>query len=105
MGGAHVENAPLLRVRDLCFAYEGRAETLSDVTFDVGPGELCTLLGPNGAGKSTLLNCIMGLLRAQRGSIELEGRDVSRLSAREIARVVAYVPQTSSLAFSYEVLD
>ena len=105
MGEAHAGDTPLLHVRDLCFAYEGRAETLSDVTFDVGPGELCTLLGPNGAGKSTLLNCVMGLLRAQRGSIELEGRDVSRLSAREIARVVAYVPQTSSLAFSYEVRD
>ncbi len=95
----------LLHVRDVSFAYEGQPDTLSHVTFDLRVGELCTLLGPNGAGKSTLLNCIMNLLAGQRGSIELDGRDTSRMSAREIARVAAYVPQTSNVAFSYDVRD
>ncbi len=103
--GQHDAAPPLLSVQGLGFAYEGRPATLSEVSFDVAAGELCALLGPNGAGKSTLLNCIMNLLKAQRGSIELEGRDVSRMSAREIARIVAYVPQTSNAAFSYDVRD
>ena len=97
--------APLLGVRDVDFAYPGRQRVLCGVTFDLAPGELCTLLGPNGAGKSTLLNCIMHLLENQRGTIELAGRDVRRLSSREIAQSVAYVPQTTNVAFNYDVRD
>ncbi|MBI3455219.1 MAG: ABC transporter ATP-binding protein [Candidatus Rokubacteria bacterium] len=71
----------LLRVRDVTIAYptEHRLFTaVEDVSFSVGEGEKFILLGPSGCGKSTLLKSIAGFLPPARGSIELEGRSVTR---------------------------
>jgi len=67
-------------------------------------GEVLSILGPNGAGKSTLLNCMTGLLKPDNGSINLEGADITTLSARQVAKVISYVPQTHTPAFAYTVL-
>lgn len=96
---------PLLEVTSLDFAYDGAPDVLSDVSFSVQPGELVTLLGPNGAGKSTLLNVIVGLLEPHEGEVLLDGAPLSSYSRREIARRIAYVPQSTSVAFSYSVRD
>lgn len=88
------------------FSYPGSSRAiLDDVSLCIAPGEMLTLLGPNGAGKSTLLNCLVGALVPQRGKVVLEGREVAGLMPRDIARVVAYVPQTSSSAYGYRVRD
>lgn len=100
-----MDTTPLLAVDHVSFAYDGRPNTLVDVTFSVAPGELVTLLGPNGAGKSTLLNCVMSLLRPQGGTIELMGTPVTRLDQRTIAQNVAYVPQSANVTFAYDVRD
>ena len=99
------ENAPLLLVEGVDFAYPGQGNTLNEVYFGVAPGELITLLGPNGSGKSTLLNCIMNLLQPQCGTIALDGTAVCEMGRRDIARMVAYVPQSTSVNFSYTVRD
>jgi branched-chain amino acid transport system ATP-binding protein len=57
------------------------------VTLDVGPGELHAVIGPNGAGKTTLINQIAGVLPPDRGSIQFDGRDVTRLSPQARARL------------------
>lgn len=85
------------------FSYDGARTVLDGVDLAVRPGELVTLLGPNGAGKSTLLGCLVGQLTPQRGRVELEGRPVAGMPAREVARLVAYVPQVSEVAYDYEV--
>ncbi len=100
-----VSGQMLLDVRDLAFAYPGRPNTLVDVTFTVAPGELITLLGPNGAGKSTMLNCIMNLLSPQQGTVRLDGVLVTDMTHKDIAKKVAYVPQTSGVTFGYTVFD
>jgi len=65
---------PAVRVRGLAKRY-GAVEALRDVSFDVAPGEIFGLLGPNGAGKTTALECLLGLRRADAGSIMLGGID------------------------------
>jgi branched-chain amino acid transport system ATP-binding protein len=59
----------------------GAVAAVDDVTFAVERGSLTCLIGPNGAGKSTLLGCISGLLRPDRGSILVDGEDVTRWTA------------------------
>jgi len=84
--------SPVLEVDGLSALY-GEAQALRDVSLHVGEGELVTLVGRNGAGKTTLLRCVMGLHRQSGGSIHLNGRDISDLSAHTRARAgLAYVP-------------
>ncbi len=64
----------------------GGLVALSDVSFDVAPGEIIGLIGPNGAGKTTLVNLITGVQRADEGTIEFAGFQIQRLPAYQIAR-------------------
>jgi ABC-type branched-subunit amino acid transport system ATPase component len=64
------------------------------VTLDVGDGEIVSLIGRNGVGKTTLAKTIIGLQRAIAGSIIFDGQDITRLDARQRARLgIGYVPQ------------
>lgn len=96
----------MLHIHQLKYRYPGRQEPLlENVSLRLGQGALLTILGANGAGKSTLLNCMAGLIRPQSGSITLNGRDLSTLSAREIAATIAYVSQHAPQTYQYSVLD
>ncbi len=70
----------------------GGAPVLRDVSLSVGTGQWLGLVGPNGAGKTSLLRCLAHQVRHQ-GDVRLGGQDVRALSRRELARLVAYVPQ------------
>ena len=59
---------------------------LDAVSLAVGPGERVGLIGPNGAGKTTLFNCVLGVLRPDRGTVRLDGEDISRLPVHVRAR-------------------
>jgi branched-chain amino acid transport system ATP-binding protein len=83
----------MLEVRGL-HAYYGRAHILADVALDVARGEVVVLLGRNGAGKSTTLKTIMGLVRAARGTVRLNGHGIERLAPFRIAQLgLGYVPE------------
>ena len=74
-------------------AWYGEAQALRDLSFEVAAGETVTLVGRNGAGKTTTLRCLMGLHRQVRGTILLDGRDITRLSPSQRARLgMGYVP-------------
>uniref|UniRef100_UPI00318306E1 ATP-binding cassette domain-containing protein n=1 Tax=Vulcanisaeta sp. JCM 14467 TaxID=1295370 RepID=UPI00318306E1 len=73
----------VLEARDLRCGYV--SPVVRGVSIDVRGGELVVLMGPNGAGKSTLIRCILGMARVFKGSIRVDGRDVSRMSRREVA--------------------
>jgi branched-chain amino acid transport system permease protein len=64
----------------------GGVTALSGVSFAVGRGEIVGLVGPNGSGKTTALNVISGIERADRGTIDLDGRPLERMPAHAIAR-------------------
>lgn len=79
-------SGPLLRVTGVTKSFSGIA-ALVDVDLDVEPGERVSLIGPNGAGKTTLFNGITGVIGVDRGTIELEGRDISDLPVHRRARL------------------
>ena len=75
--------AVILEARGLFKAYGGVIPT-NDVSLTLRPGHIHSLIGPNGAGKTTLLNILSGIVRPDRGSVELFGKDTSRLKASEV---------------------
>ncbi len=70
--------APLLEVQGLTKAFGGLV-AVNDMSFSIAPGEVLGLIGPNGSGKTTLLNLVAGTIRADAGSIRMDGEDVTRL--------------------------
>jgi len=99
----HVEGG-LLQAEGLSYAVAG-TDILQQVSFRLAAGELVGLVGPNGAGKSTLLRALGGLLAGVTGRVELLGRPLAAYSPREIARLVAHVPQATALDFPFTVQD
>ncbi|MCE5193614.1 MAG: ABC transporter ATP-binding protein [Candidatus Cryosericum sp.] len=91
-------------IRDVGFAY-GEAKILHDLTMSVGPSEVFAIVGPNAAGKTTLLRCMERVLAPQTGTIRIDGNDLKSLSAREVSKRVAAVPQSHTPAFPYTVQD
>lgn len=95
----------ILDVDRLSFAYAGHAPLLRDITFQLDGGTVMTILGPNGAGKSTLLNCLFGLLHPTGGAIRYHGRELQTMEPRDVAQIVAYVPQAHVPVYAYTVRD
>ena len=76
----------LLEARGVTKRFAG-ISALDDVSITVEQGEAVGLIGPNGAGKTTLFNCVLGMLRPDRGAIVLEGRDVTHMPVYRRARL------------------
>jgi len=93
-----------IALRNAGLGYNGRV-ILDGIELEIRPGDLVCLLGQNGAGKTTLFRTMLGFLAPVYGSVTLAGREVSRLSPREIARIVSYVPQSYAMPFAYSVSD
>ena len=85
----------MLNVNGLSFRYRGGEPLLKGVSFSIGAGQCAAVLGNNGAGKSTLMKCVGRLLNANAGSVQLNGSELTQLSHREIAKLVAFVAQTA----------
>ena len=83
----------------------GGAAELIRVDLDVKKGEIVCILGPNGAGKTTLVRVASGLLPAREGEVLLGGEPLARRSRAEIARQMAVVEQSQSVAGSFSVRD
>ena len=95
-----------LAFRSVDFAYPGRAEgpVLQEVNFRVAPGEIVAIVGPSGAGKSTIFQLALRFYDPRRGSITLDGMDVSKLDPAELRRQIALVPQ-DAFVFGASVAD
>ena len=76
----------LLELRGLTKRFGGLA-AVSDVAFDVEPGELVGVIGPNGAGKTTLFHLITGFYRPTAGRVHFDGRDVTGLRPHAVCRL------------------
>jgi branched-chain amino acid transport system ATP-binding protein len=77
--------APVLAAEGITKSFAG-IRALDAVSLAVGPAERVGLIGPNGAGKTTLFNCVLGVLRPDRGTVRLDGEDISRLPVHVRAR-------------------
>lgn len=94
----------MLDVKDISYSLKNGRKILDGIAFSVGTGELCAVIGPNGAGKSTLMKVISGLIKPESGSVGYMGSELTLLSPRERAKVVAYLPQVTD-AVSSSVAD
>jgi iron complex transport system ATP-binding protein len=93
-----------LTIDGLDVSYGSRA-VLHAATLHAPAGELLGLLGPNGSGKSTLIKTVVGINRPRAGTVRWHGTDLLTLPRRELARLVAYVPQQADAPFSLTVFD
>ncbi|MGZ8610672.1 MAG: ABC transporter ATP-binding protein, partial [Actinomycetota bacterium] len=93
-----------LALRNVSAAY-GAAPVVHGVELEVRSGEVVGLVGPNGSGKTTLVRVASRALRPSAGRVELGGRDLAGMNAREVARLVAVVPQDLTPAFSFTALE
>ena len=84
----------MLEIKDLSFRYHRSGPwVLHGVNLELKPGEIGILLGKNGSGKTTLFKNILGINTPDSGTIHFEGEDLLKMSRRERARRIAYVPQ------------
>ena len=90
------ETSPVFSVKDLRFFYE-EVPVLKNIDFSIGRGEKIAIIGMSGSGKTTLLKLLCGLYRPAAGYIQLQGADMSALSAEAIRRELSVVPQESFL--------
>jgi iron complex transport system ATP-binding protein len=83
--------------------HRGARRVLDQIDLDLPPGEVLGVLGANGAGKTTLLSTLAGELPARAGTLSWDGRPLSGMNARELARRRAVLPQSPSLGFDLSV--
>ena len=93
-----------IQVENLSFSY-GDHEVLKEVSFSADYGQFLSVLGPNGVGKSTLFRCMLGLLNPSSGSTSIGGTPITELTAAQLARKIAYIPQSHSPVFNFSVFD
>ena len=94
-----------LSITNLSSGY-GSAAILRGISFSVGAGEIVSVLGRNGAGKTTLLKTIMGIVRAEQGSVWLGGKQINGLAPNDIAIAgIGYVPQGRAIFSSLSVIE
>ena len=95
----------MLKVNDLVVRY-GVIEAIKGISFEVNDGEIVTLIGANGAGKTTTMHTISGLLRPYSGTVELDGKDISKVAAHKIVEMgVAQCPERRRIFASQSVED
>ena len=83
----------MLKVEDLYFSYGGQTPVLRGASLELEQGQVGILLGKNGSGKTTLFKNILGIEKPKKGSITFSGENLLKMSGRERARRIAYVPQ------------
>lgn len=95
----------LLNVKNIN-VYYGVIQAIKDVSFEVNEGEIVALIGANGAGKTSIMKTISGLLHSQGGSLEFDGRDISKLPAHKIPGLgLVQVPEGRRVFTEMTVLE
>jgi ABC-type lipoprotein export system ATPase subunit len=112
MAASSADDPPLIRLHDVSRTYGNASAPVSalrGVSLTIRRGERVALLGKSGSGKSTLLNLLGGLDRPTTGAIEVDGRDLARLSPRQLAdhrlRTVGIIFQSFNLIASRTALQ
>lgn len=93
-----------ISVQDLVLKHGGRT-VVDGVSFDVEPGEMLGIIGPNGSGKTTLLRGMSRLHRPTAGRVCFGDTDIHRMSSRELARILAILPQSTDAGMDLTVRE
>lgn len=93
-----------VEINGLSFSY-GSKTVLHNINLKIAKGSFSALIGPNGCGKTTLLKNISGYLKPEAGRVVLLDKAVDTLGIKERARLVGYIPQTTSPEFNFTCHD
>ena len=95
---------PFLIGESMTGGYGRGAHILHECTIAVNAGEIAVIVGPNGAGKSTAMKAVFGMLNIHKGSVRLDGEEITDLTPQDrVAKGMAFVPQTSNFFTSLTV--
>lgn len=83
----------MLRVENLSFSYDGKKKILKDVSLSLKPGEILGLMAPSGFGKSTLGKLMAGYIKAPRGAVTVDGKDINDLKGFLPVQMVHQAPE------------
>lgn len=93
----------MLSLKNLTCGYKNK-QVVKNASFTAKEGMILSILGANGSGKSTLLKAIVGLL-TYKGSIKIDSVEIKNLNAKQKAKLLSYVPQSSQIPYEFTVLD
>ncbi|MFT5007230.1 MAG: branched-chain amino acid transport system ATP-binding protein, partial [Paracoccaceae bacterium] len=97
-------STPYLIGENMCGGYGSGPDILHSCTVSVDKGEIAVIVGPNGAGKSTAMKAVFGMLNLNKGSVVIDGQDITKLTPQaRVAKGMAFVPQTSNIFTSMTV--
>lgn len=94
-----------LKANGLTLAYKGSGDVVRDLSVSIPRGAVTSIIGPNGCGKSTLLRALSRLLKPRLGTVLLDGEEIHRLPAKEVARRLGLLTQQPSAPESITVED
>ncbi len=93
-----------VNVINLSYSY-GTLPVLKNLTFSVPKGDFFIIIGPNGSGKTTLMKVISGILKPQKGRLEILNRSIGHYNLKALARTIAFVPQMVTVDFPFTVIE
>ena len=93
-----------LEMQGITLAY-GHKVVVKDLTFQIMPGEMVGLVGPNGCGKSTIIKALSRVISPYSGRILLNGRDISQIPRKDLARLLGVVPQIALLPSAFTAFE
>ena len=94
-----------VKFEKLSFQYSPKKQTLKNIDLTLPSGKFIAILGPNGSGKTTLMKQINRILTPQKGRVTLNSVDVASMTAGDMARTIAYVPQMTGGMMAGSVMD
>jgi len=94
----------MIKLTNVACGY-GKRCVLTNINGEILPGEIMCILGRNGAGKTTLFKTILGLLMTIKGKVTINEQSPESYKPRELARLIGYVPQNTSIPFALTVFD
>lgn len=94
----------MIKINNLNFSY-GKRRILDAINLSFEASQIVSLVGPNGSGKSTLLKCLCRILKSTDNTIFIDGKALEYYSRREMAQLIAYVPQQPALNLAVSVID
>lgn len=94
-----------IKLENVSFGYEQEKAVISGINLTIDrPGLVC-IIGPNGVGKSTLIKCMNKLIRPQKGTVTIDGKDLAKYTLKDLAKFMGYVPVFTNDAFTMSVVD